>query len=272
MIANRDGYNFFAQSASKLPNWNTIERNTLINLCVEHENKEDFDQYLSALLCQYWYLIDIYYKKDISQNVEDYTAWYIEGVMKALKYRGWLDPKQVVSKDPNGPRKVVERCVHTVIGNNLAYCRRDRRIANSMCVSIDNTISDEGDTFIELDLVHEDLEAGTICNDIIQAYIDNNKYIDAVILDSICYGGEISNGKFSLRGLTKDLSSLNKSYADYFAEKYNSVNYPELTETCKKLINMSKKENKTNFKLKKQINKVLSELKNNKDVMSVLCC
>lgn len=272
MIANRDGYNFFKTAAAKLGEWQKIERNELIDLCIKYENTDKYENYLSALICQYWFLIDYYYKKDTTQNVEDYTAWVIEGILKSLKYRGWLDPNQKIHADPTGPVKSTNRCIHTVIGNHLITSKRDCRIANNFCDSIDNTISEDGDTFAELDLLHADLNAGTVCNDIIQTYIDNNKYINAVILDSICYGGEITKGKFSLRGLTSDLSNLNKSYTDYFSEKYTAVNYAELEESCKTLIKMSKKENKSNFKLKKQIAKVLNEVKNNTDMMELLCC
>lgn len=101
-------------SASIVDGWKTMNKNDLINAYIDVEDdKKLADAYMSAIILRYW--SNIYKYSALSyKSVNDptiYYDWLVSSIMKAIKNRRWKDPDNKLYTDPNGPDKVVNRCL-----------------------------------------------------------------------------------------------------------------------------------------------------------------
>ena len=100
--------------ASSIEGWKTMNKNDLVNKYIEVEdNAELADAYMSAILCRYWGIIASF-RKNSFRSIHDetiYYDWLTYAVMRAIDKRRWKDPQNKLYNDPNGPDKVINRCL-----------------------------------------------------------------------------------------------------------------------------------------------------------------
>ena len=273
-------YSNFEKSAKRIKNWNKYTKSQLANMyCDARDNKNKYlmDSSYSALVCKYWYMVPYMYNqsKSTKLDIEDFVGWLCESLDVAFKYSRWRDINNPLSKDPKAPEKVINRCIFSTRQRWYAYFNKDKRKSNFISYSIEDSYEEFGDSAegIEIYDNHD-----TSCIEIIDYLIKNGKIIEALIVDGICFHDTIKEVKsselknlnipqymLSEKKLIKHLNNLDDKFFKYFINTYNIDK--------RQLKNIMLKVNKLpNKKLYNYVNETLSNLKNDEEVIDLLCC
>lgn len=265
-----DALSFFTAQADAIKGWEKENKNVLINKYIEYENTKLADNYLAAIICKYWHKIYHYYSNNNTFDLDVYLSLVIDGILKALKHRPWLDTTKAISKDSKGPDKTVNRCIKTVVLNYYYLANMDKRKTNINTLRIDGEFGLvdflNKTEYADMSYESENINA---CNNIIQHYIDIGDMVSAVVLDNICFQDSVRNNKINIRSVCDNLLNLNDNYSDYFKKSYENVDTDKLKNTFnyfKQLVS-----NNSNRKVCNCITKTLTKLKNNDTLVSLLC-
>lgn len=147
--------------------------------------------YISALILRFWYKIDKMYKANTVApclDYEDFFWWLYEAIEYACKYRGWRDP----SKKLNA-QQCINKCIETIKLQKYYNLRLDKNKTVNYCISMDTPLcgdSDDaektlGDTLEDEDSTI-DMSADVVIS-LVQSYINNNKIIEAILIDNIAF-------------------------------------------------------------------------------------
>ena len=147
--------------------------------------------YISALILRFWSKIDKMYKSNTvapSLEYEDFFEWLYEAIEYACKYRGWKDP----TKNLNA-QQCINKCIETIKLQKYYNLRLDKNKTVNYCTSMDAPVcggdDDEskslGDTLEAEDRVDDHSTDAVVS--LIQKYINNNKIIEAILLDNIAF-------------------------------------------------------------------------------------
>ena len=147
--------------------------------------------YISALILRFWSKIDKMYKFNMvapSLEHEDFFEWLYEAIEYACKYRGWRDPEKKLNA-----QQCINKCIETIKLQKYYNLRLDKNKTVNYCTSMDapigNSEDDEaktlGDT-LELEEYIDDCDADNI-RMLVQSYLNNNKVIEAIIIDTIAF-------------------------------------------------------------------------------------
>ena len=235
--------------------------------------------YISALVLRFWHKIDKMYRANTvapSLEYEDFFWWLYEAIEYACKYRGWRD----ADKNLNA-QQCINKCIETIKLQKYYNLRLDKNKTVNFCTSMDAPIYNEsddaamtlGDT-IECEDTYDELE-GADAMMLIQSYINNNKIIEAILLDNIAFNdvqkhfkkvvktknadGETyryteHSSEFWPFKLVRTVSKLPDSYKESFMKRY-SISEDKLN-TCLAAIDKA-----PNQKLYKYLRECLAELK-----------
>jgi len=265
----KDAYILFASSALRIKGFRLGTKEeyddiqSLANSYVYYEKVQDrtmMESYISALMVRYWYMVPYVYEQSKSLKIErdDIVTWIYEAIVKAFKYKSWLDPTKDVSREPNGAEKVINRCIDSVRQGYFQQSNRDSRKINYITHSIEDSIAMFGDSAEELYV--EDESTNYDIKDLILNKIKENKFISALVVDGICFNNCFSKGEFNL---TKLISGLDDKYLMDFKKRYNIKN-----EKFAYLLNDIKTSRKN---LNKKVKRELLELKEDKGLLNICC-
>lgn len=281
----------YEQEASKIKDWKKINKNTLCNLYVDEKSPVLKNAYFSAIVANYWYLIVSNYNTSKSiATQEDVYDWLLESILYALKHVSWRNPKSSIYQDPNGPDKVINRCMKCRRLTYYQQMNRMKRKDGFGTLSLDEIqeIYNENTDAI-MDTSEMDIQEELSIKNLIKNCFKMKKYITAFIIDNIAYGdtfslySETKEGKkskqdedseafknesgyvvFNKLWLEKRLKKLSPADAQYFANRYDLP--LEVVED--KLINyLAKASNKD---IKNLIKNTLDDLKNNFQEFEIL--
>lgn len=157
---------------------------------VDTNNSTLKDIYISALILRFWSKIDKMYKANTVApclEYEDFYEWLYEAIEYACKYRGWKDP----SKNLNA-QQCINKCLETIKLQKYYNLRLDKNKTVNHCCSMDAPIVDGGD---DAKTLGETLEAEETFDDhssdavqmLVQSYINRNKVIEAILIDTIAF-------------------------------------------------------------------------------------
>jgi uncharacterized protein YktA (UPF0223 family) len=157
---------------------------------VDTDNATLKDIYISALILRFWSKIDKMYKANTVApclEYEDFYEWLYEAIEYACKYRGWKDP----SKNLNA-QQCINKCLETIKLQKYYNLRLDKNKTVNHCCSMDAPIVDGGD---DAKTLGETLEAEETFDDhssdavqmLVQSYINRNKVIEAILIDTIAF-------------------------------------------------------------------------------------
>lgn len=213
---------------------------------VDTNNTTLKDVYISALILRFWYTIDKMYKANTVApclDYEDFFWWLYEAIEYACKYRGWKDPTKKLNA-----QQCINKCIDTIKLQKYYDLRLDKKKTVNYCTSMDAPISGEGDDaektlgdILEDDSVDYNAEANAVIT-LVQNYINNNKVIEAILIDNIAFNdvqkhfkkvikttnteGETykyteHSSEFWAYKLVQIVSKLPKTYKKTFMERYN---------------------------------------------------
>lgn len=224
----------FRQCADLVDGWQELSKNDLCRKYVENEgNAEIQNSYFSAIMYRYWNLIAKYHY--MSSNVaspEDCYEWLEDSVYCCLTSKSWEKKDSSIYRDPNGPDKVINRCMKCARLTYYQFINRKKRKDNFGLLSLDELSELFGTTVSEPESsenLEDDIGRWAI-EDYIRYLFVQKDYFAAVMIDVIQtqevfdvtvskeYGNQI---KFSLRKLTKFMSTIEDEYVRKFAEKYH---------------------------------------------------
>lgn len=176
--------------------------------------------YISALILRFWSKIDKMYKSNTVApclEYEDFFWWLYEAIEYACKYRGWKDPTKHLNA-----QQCINKCINTIQLQKYYNLRLDKNKAVNHCTSMDAPIcggeTDEAKTLgdmLEAEETIDDHSADTVMM-LVQNYINNNKIIEAIIIDNIAFNDTRKHYKKVIKTTTSDGEDY--KYTDYSSE------------------------------------------------------
>lgn len=246
---------------------------------IDSNNETLKSVYISALILRFWYTIDKMYRSNTVApclEYEDFFWWLYEAIEYACKYRGWRDPAKKLNA-----QQCINQCINTIKLQKYYNLRLDKNKTVNYCTSLDTPIfSDDenektlGDV-IESDESMEDYYSADSAIMLIQSYINNNKIIEAILLDNIAFNDVQKHFKKVIKTTNADgetyrytdhssefwpyklvqiVSKLPSTYKDYFMSRY-AISEKKLTNTLDVI------DKSTNQKLYKYLKAALTDLR-----------
>jgi len=225
-----DNKKLFENCANIIPNWKDISKNELCNKYIEYEhtNKNMSEAYLSAIICNYWNSIDkLYLMSTTSATPEDCYEWLINSILYALKHRKWLDKDNKLYGDPNGPDKVINRCLKCNRLNSYVASNRQKRKLNYTVESIERLEENKTDQYLP-NYEFKDNDIYDLTYDMVKEAFDKKDYFVAFMIDMIVNSDtfdsfEEEDGlytQFNEKKLVKNLHYIGMDYCIYFASRF----------------------------------------------------
>ena len=223
----------FRTTANMISGWEEMSKNDLCRAYVKNkDNKELADAYFAAIMFKYWNLISKYYY--MSKNVatpEDCYEWLEDSVLCCVNMKMWEVEGSSIYNDPNGPDKVINRCMKCARLTYYQFINRKKRRDNFGMLSLDE-LSELFGTTISEPQSSEDVQDGVTTwavVEYIQKLFKKKEYFLAIMLDCIQTQdvfditvkkekGQVAS--FNIRKLTKFMSNLTDTYLMEFAQKY----------------------------------------------------
>lgn len=147
--------------------------------------------YISALILRFWSKIDKMYRANTVApclDYEDFFWWLYEAIEYACKYRGWQDPTKKLNA-----QQCINKCIETIKLQKYYNLRLDKNKTVNFCTSMDAPVcggdDDEAKTLGDI-LESEECVDDHSTNDVmmlVQSYLNNNKIIEAIIIDNIAF-------------------------------------------------------------------------------------
>ena len=188
---------------------------------VDTNNESLKDIYISALILRFWFNIDKMYRANTvapTLDHEDFFWWLYEAIEYACKYRGWRNPEKNLNA-----QQCINKCIETIQLQKYYNLRLDKRKAVNYCVSMDEPAytgsSDDAKTTVadklEAEESFDDHSADTVMM-LVQSYINRNKIIEAIIIDSIAFNDVNRYHKKTIK--TKNFKGEDMKYTEYSSE------------------------------------------------------
>lgn len=227
----------FRRCADLIDGWQDLSKNDLCRKYVENkDNPQLQNSYFAAIMYRYWHLIPKYYYMSSNvASIEDCYEWLEDSVYGCLKATSWDRADSSIYKDPNGPDKVINRCMKCARLTYYQFINRKKRKDNFGLLSLDEMTELFGTTVSEPES-HESVEDSLTLwgiQDYIKKAFRNKDYFVAVMIDGIITqevfdvvvnkvedGGGMTT-RFNIKKLTKFMSNLTDEYVVEFAKKYD---------------------------------------------------
>lgn len=188
---------------------------------VDTNNAALKDIYISALILRFWHKIDKMYRANTtapSLEHEDFFWWLYEAIEYACKYRGWQDPTKKLNA-----QQCINKCIETIQLQKYYNLRLDKRKATNYCISLEDPVYSDGvsdDAQTLADLLESDEAVDDFSSDdaitLVQSYINRNKIVEAIIIDSIAFNDVQKHFKKTIK--TKKASGEDYKYVEYSSE------------------------------------------------------
>lgn len=268
----KETYDTYVKYASGLGDYQAISKTDLANGYCDAEESHDeikMNQYYAALVLRYWYKIYEWNStsKSSKLEIEEFSSWICDALNIAFRYKSWRNPKDKLYHDPNGPDKVINRCLFSIRNYYYQQFNKDKRKLNYTCDSIENQVDGFGDSADAIcsGATTESLDSTYTCKDVIQYLINNSKLVEAIVLDGICFQDSIKDGEINRHKLIKHMLGSNcSSYKEYFIKNYvvDEKQFNEVMDTISKMPNQ---------KANKCVKKTLCLLQQDKEIKELLC-
>ena len=259
-------YKTLYNAASSIPNWQTMNKNDLINVYIDNEKDENLrNSYFAAIMCRYWKNIFKYYaqSKNSGFTIEDCYSWLVEAIMIALKYRPWRKVENSLSKDENAPDKVINRCIYSRrrYYYYIANLKKNRGEYTKVLLStLEDDVSNDHNKFLE-DKKQEIISVNYDIYFALRSLFLKGEYAKGIILYTIISDRDcIERDKVSVSRVVSSL--LKTDYSSLIVSLDIDSNYNKMVRELKLM------ESKKLFKVVKNIVKSFSK---DKELKESLC-
>ena len=149
------------------------------------------EAYIAGLMLRHWKDINRLYTKcktcDSRNTLADFTTIVYERIMYAFKYKAWLKEGSKLNA-----QQCINMAISTEVKNQMYFSNLQKNLSNATVnnISLDKTIgnsSDDRETTIADTIADPNSCSFTFSkvDDVIQEYINNNKIIEAIVIDTI---------------------------------------------------------------------------------------
>lgn len=215
--------------------------------CIKHPpNSLEYQAYMSAILCKYWYLIKTY--KEIDKQFateEDIYEWMCDALMYTLKNHKWDDsPEKYKENAPASIFSTVFKCTRITAYQSS---NRHKRKINPTTSSIEKIYDDYNvEPFYRED--SDDLINNVLSNyhifTVVKHFFNKHKFLHAFVIDNIVNGdvfGKVESGIYlNTQKLRQSLNKMDEQYAKTFSEIYD-IPLKDVTDATKTIVGMSNK-------------------------------
>lgn len=192
---------------------------------VDTNNAALKDIYISALILRFWFNIDKMYRSNTvapTLEHEDFFWWLYEAIEYACKYRGWRDPEKNLNA-----QQCINKCIETIKLQKYYNLRLDKRKAANYCCSMEepmvgatSSASNPGESktvgeMLEAEEDYDDHSADDVMM-LVQSYINRNKIVEAIIIDSIAFNDVNRYYKKTIK--TKSCDGKDYKYVEHSSE------------------------------------------------------
>lgn len=259
-------YKTLYNNASIIKNWQTMNKNDLINAYIDNEKDENLrSAYFSAIMCRYWGNIGKYYtsSKASGFTIEDCYSWLVEAIMIGLKYRKWRDSNNQLSKDKNAPDKVINRCIFSRrrYYYYISNLKKNKGEYNKVSLDDSNVISSKNNKYL-IDTSFTPYSTMDIFYEVLRDFFIKKEYLKGIVFYNLVNNFDecINNNKINIRKVTNCV--LATDYVCLSKELKIGKDYLSLIDEIKSM---------KHDKLFKLVKKVVSSFSNDKKLEEKLC-
>lgn len=217
-------------SAAVIPGWEKMSKNDLCRAYVLNKGNEYLQNaYLSAILYRYWNLISKYYYMSANcATPEECYGWLVDSVSCCVNLASWENPDSSIYKDPNGPDKVINRCMKCARLTYYQFINRKKRRDDFGMLSIEEMKELFGNGFTEPQDPEQEYDLSEV---LIRSFITDefrrknyfvsfllHYIISANVFDVVTVDSE-KVSEFSIRKICKALNSIDESHLSEFSVK-----------------------------------------------------
>lgn len=246
MDALMEAFRDFRTCARPLGEYENIPLNELADkYCEATDNKDESKRniYFSALVLRFWYKVNKMYTENLSLGIDriDCLTWLTEAILMVCEKdkRAWQ----------TNPKLNVQQVINQTLATRfVAAAYYDSNLKKNQgkhnIISLDQTVDDEGLVSMSDTIADDNSNITKDVSDssyIVQGYLDDNKIVEAIILDNVATKDVFKqdkkvikekdeNGKITKHTetsttfwpfkLVKELNTLDESYIDYFLNTY----------------------------------------------------
>lgn len=216
-------------SADTIYGWEDMSKNDLCRAYVANKGNDlKQNAYLSAILYKYWNLISKYYYMSANcASPEECYGWLVDSVSCCVNLASWENPDSSIYKDPNGPDKVINRCMKCARLTYYQFINRKKRRDEFGLMSIDELKELYGNGTVEpSDPEQEyDISRLIIIDYIVDEFRRKNYFISFLIYFIICENvfdsseniNNFRTSELNIRKLTKVLNNITSEHIEAFA-------------------------------------------------------
>lgn len=174
--------------------------------------------YIAALILRFWYQINKMYLANptLGYTREDFLDVVVDGIYKACepRYRAWMDETRKVNA-----QQCINMCIQTKLRERYYFANLDKHRANQNTISFDTPLNadlEDGNTLADIMVGDEGPSYGKDSLHIVQEYLNQNKIIEAIILDTIAFRDTFKHNKKTIKEIMEDGTT--QKYAKYTTE------------------------------------------------------
>lgn len=254
----------YIDCANLIPNWKQMSKTELANLYIEHEKDAESNSYFSALVCKFWHLIGHYYHKQgvkIATEIDCYD-WVIDGITEALKDRVWKNEENKLFNDDKGPEKAIVVNIMSIRANFYQYTKYDKRKLNFSSYSLDEIEENCSDGYITPYYDKYDDLFDYIRGEI-REYFSKQDFFFGVFLDAVYSCEFLFDNESVIKNFGKYLDSMTEERIVNFAKTYGI--HKDIVKTALWSMKFIPP-----YKVHSEINRVMSVLRNDEHLYSIL--
>lgn len=219
-------------AANSAPGWEDLSKNDLCRAYVANKGNEYLQNaYLSAILYRYWSLIGKYYYQSVNcATPEECYGWLVDSVSCCVNLAAWENPSSSIYNDPNGPDKVINRCMKCARLTYYQFINRKKRRDDFGMLSVDELKELYGNGAPEPADPEQEFDMGSLLihDYVVDEFRRKNYFVSFLIyliisgnvFDIIVTDGQ-KDTEFNLRKICKLMNTINEDQLWAFSAEYN---------------------------------------------------
>ena len=217
------------KAANLAPGWQELSKNDLCREYVKNKGNETLQNaYISAILYRYWNLISKYYYQSANcATPEECYEWLVDSVSCCVNLAAWENPDSSIYNDPNGPDKVINRCMKCARLTYYQFINRKKRRDDFGTLSIDELKELYGNGAPEPEDLEQEYDVSLfIIKDYIIEQFRKKNYFVSFLIYFILYANvfdvikleDSRSSEFNLRKMCRIMSTIEEDMLVGFSE------------------------------------------------------
>ena len=270
-----DEYKELCRSAADIiPEWTSMSKNDLCRAYVANKGNTNIQNaYLSAILYRYWNLIGkYYYMSSNCASPEECYGWLVDSVSCCVNLASWENPDSSIYNDPNGPDKVINRCMKCARLTYYQFINRKKRKDDFGMLSIEELAENFGNGAPEVIDIQQECNISDIMikDYIIEEFKRKNYFVSFLlyyivsvdVFDNISTKESGKTAQFNIRKLTKVMNNITDEQLKSFSG-YTQISLSEVIRAFEYVKGIS------SGNMKKKILQTFEQLKHSNLILSL---